>query len=498
VSLLERSAPAPGSDPAEALIKEAHERKRRRRLIVAATTALLLAGALGGYLVARPAHPVRTPPAPRTGARPPVPERPALDTAAFAHRGRLAFVSRGTLWVVDGSTGSVHAVRTRGLVPTDPTFSPDGRWLAFVASREEVETYGNQVLSSTLWWARSDGTGAHRVSGIVFAAAYGWNPRRDLFAVGVGSAPSVPYGDATAVDLVSPTGAIRTVVGETHVTSAVWSPDGSALAVSTEYRAPGAFNDAGADLSSYPLGGGPPTVWLRSATEEADFVVTAGWWPVWGIGYTTVGGGGVPGGSASLDGSPFSVLSRPGATPRLLGRTLEDGGAGAPSVSSNGWLAFVGDTGDDVGRLILDGKQVVVCSPVTADCTVVPHPPAAVTVDPVWSPRGSTLVWAQAPALNDVDYGPATVMQWYDSHQLEVYDPTTGAVRPDARARGVTVPRWSTDGTSLLYVSNDGLWLDADLASSPVEIAQPLFTPGDWPQYYGQVDFSSQFSWWSG
>jgi Tol biopolymer transport system component len=497
VRLLEESAPGPGTDRAEALIKEAHQRKRRRRLVVAGITALVLAGALCGYLVARPANPVRTPPAPRAGVLPPATPRPALDTAAFAHHGRLAFVSRGTLWVVDGSTGSVRAVATPGLVPTGPSFSPDGRWLAFVGSREKVEPYGDQVLSSTLWFARSDGTDAHRVGGIAFGAAYGWNPRHDLFAVSVGSADSVPYDDATAVDLVSPTGAVRRVVGATHVTAAVWSPDGSALAVSTEYRAPGAFNDAGAELSSYPLNGGRPTVWLRSATEDADFVVPAGWWPVWGIGYTTVGRGGVPGGSASLDGSPLYVLSGPGRTPRLLGQTLEDGGAGAPSVSSNGWLAFVGDTGDG-GRLILDGKQVEICSPVTTQCTTAPQSAATVTLDPVWSPDGSTLVWAQAPATDNADERTATVVQWYSSHQLVVYDRNSAGVRPDASAAGVTTPLWSTNGRSLLYVSDDGLWLDADLASSPVEIARPLFTPGDWPQYYGQVDFSSQFSWWSG
>ena len=63
-----------------------------------------------------------------------------------------------------------------------------------------------------------------------------------------------------------------------------------------------------------------------------------------------------------------------------------------------------------------------------------------------------------------------------------------------SQIKGATVPVWSGDGDSLLYVGNDGLWLDAALGRPPVEIAHPLFAPTEWPTFYGQVSFSEQFS----
>jgi hypothetical protein len=86
------------------------------------------------------------------------------------------------------------------------------------------------------------------------------------------------------------------------------------------------------------------------------------------------------------------------------------------------------------------------------------------------------------------------VSNWYNAHQLFLYDPASGSVQANDLAQGVTVPLWSDDGASMLYVSENALWLKTTLAHPPVEIARPLFT-SDWPAFYGQVPFSSQFSW---
>ncbi|MHB8430071.1 MAG: TolB-like translocation protein [Acidimicrobiales bacterium] len=174
--------------------------------------------------------------------------------------------------------------------------------------------------------------------------------------------------------------------------------------------------------------------------------------------------------------------------------TLMNETTGAPVVTPKGWLVFVGTSGDSAGRVVWQGKQVVVCSPVTTECSPVPHPAGTVTVDPVWSPTGSTLAYAQASELADAGFPQVVVSNWYNAHQLDLYDPATGSVHAYPQVQGVTVPLWSNDGTSRLYVNNNGLWLDPTLAQPPMEIAQPLFLPA-WPSYYGQVAFSSQFSW---
>jgi hypothetical protein len=38
-------------------------------------------------------------------------------------------------------------------------------------------------------------------------------------------------------------------------------------------------------------------------------------------------------------------------------------------------------------------------------------------------------------------------------------------------------------------MSRDGIWLLPRPSAQPVRIATPLFRPGNWPAYYGQVDW---------
>jgi hypothetical protein len=498
MKVLEPAVGDPVGDPAEALMKEAHQRKRRRRFMIAGITMVLLAAAVGGYSIARSGS---RPTPPALVKQPVRPSGSLINTSAFAGHGQLAFVSQGALWVLDGSTRSAYQVPTPGLVPVNPTFSPDGKWLAFIASKEttqvEVGVKYTTIVFSELWMARADGTQARPVPGIAVRTAFGWNPHADLFAVSTGTATTVPYGTATAVDLVSPDGTSRQLVGGTHVTSAVWSSAGSALAVSTQSGIDGTNPwSLSATLTTYPTNGAPPTVWGR---RKQEYMVLSGWWPKWGIGFTTVGSAGVPGGSATQDGSPFYTLARPKGSPMALGQTLQIESTGAPSTSATGWLAFVSTGRNIAGRVVWQGKRVVVCSPISRHCTPAPRAPGKVTVDPVWSPTGTVLSYAQAPESENSGFPEGTVENWYNAHALYLYDPTTGSSRAAPDTPGATVPIWSTNGKSLLYVNNNGLWLHPSLAAPPVDIAQPLFAwNSDWLSYYGQIDFSSQFAWSEG
>ncbi len=478
---------------AEALIKEAHARKRRRRFIIAGIIMILLAGAVIGYIVSssngRPLTPTT-----KTEQREPA--KPVVNVAAATNHGQFAFISRGALWVLDGSTSSLREIPTKGLVPASPSFSPDGKWLAFVASKEKAECCGTyEVVSSELWMARANGTDAHPVAAVAFNTAIGWDPRADLFAVSVGEATSVPFGLPTGLDLVSPNVSIRALVAGTHSWGAVWAPDGSALAVSTAVPSTGSYVGV---LDTYPVSGAPPTQWLNADTEQAYIIVPAGWWQVWGIVYTTVGNGAVPGGSGSADGSPLFALAGPGTTPSFLGETLETQGAGAPSATSAGWLSFAAkEPNHEEGRVVTQGKQVVACSPITKMCSAVPHPPDTVTEDPIWSPNGLMLDYVEAPQRDAPGCTQSALSDWYNSHQLYAYSPRDSSVRAITHTSGATVPQWSNNGKSLLYVSNDGLWLDTNPTQQPIEIAKPLFAPHEWPSYYGQVPFSAQFAWWT-
>ena len=420
-------------------------------------------------------------------------QRPVVNGRAFSALGQLAFVSRSALWVLDGETQSLHHVALpEGVVPISPTFSPDGRWLAFV-------TGSTSLMRGSLWMARSDGTGAHRVAGLILGDAFGWSPHSDLYAVAAGPpSPRVPFGQPTTVRLVSPSGSSYTIATAPAVVGVAWSPDGASLAVST------LSHNFVPSLVSYTVDGGRSTVWTADPGSRQYFVVPAGWWNGWGIVYSVIDNGAVPDGEGSFEDAALYSLAGPDATPHLLGQTLTNDSDGPPSATNAGLLAFVSDAGQDP-RTPWNGKQVQVCSPRSLSCSAVPAPVGDVTEDPVWSPSGTMLAYVAAPSLKTDEFLPAAVSSWYGSHLLEVYNPDTRSASRVEAAPGATVPMWSAIGNGLVYVASNGLWLLPSPAARPIEVASPLFAqetsslsgPGI-PSYYGEIDWSQQFGWSKG
>src|SRR5216684_5836121 len=96
---------------------------------------------------------------------------PTVNARAFAGHGDLAFVSNGTLYVLDGATGALRRVADLPLDEGGPQFSPNGQWLLYPGA------------TATSFLARSDGTGARKLPG-----SANWLPDGDL-SVSTGSAP---------------------------------------------------------------------------------------------------------------------------------------------------------------------------------------------------------------------------------------------------------------------------------------------------------------------
>jgi hypothetical protein len=174
------------------------------------------------------------------------------------------------------------------------------------------------------------------------------------------------------------------------------------------------------------------------------------------------------------------------------------------------------------GREYAIGKTVELCSPATFSCTALlgtstwtgrplkckpcfgapaTGPGSAVSLDPAWSPDGAVLAYAKAPAYRAAA-GPN--LSWFQAHQLYVWNARTDATRRIGAISGSSLPTWSHDGKSLLYVSGDGLWLADATTGTAVEIEHPLYRESTWNKvgstdlaYYGQVPWSKQFSWYS-
>jgi WD40 repeat protein len=397
---------------------------------------------------------------------------PSVDEAAFAGHGELAFVSRGELWVLDGATGTLRNVPAPGMTPLDPAFSRDGRWLSFLGTNPSAQGY------YSVWLASGEGSGAHQV--VASGGLIGWSPAADVLAVTAGN----------TIRLIEPAGTARTLVNTLGIDSAVWSPDGRSIAVGTGSASAGA-------LASYPVAGGRPTTWLRTSASisSGNYIPDpAGWWRDQGIGYWAQGDCA----SCNADGDPFYIVPSPGAHPRLLGTTLADTRLDQVAAAPDGPLAIVAEIpGPGMGgRVIWQDRTVQICDPATP-CASVPSKASIVTLDPAWSPDGSTLTLVRAPYLASPGFPQNVVAAWYGAHQLWLYDPARRSLR-ELDASGAAVPIWSASGTSLLYVAQDSLWLLPSLTGRPVRIAGPLFPPSNWPTFYGQVDWLSQFAWWRG
>jgi WD40-like Beta Propeller Repeat len=511
-------------DSAEALIREARGRTRRRRLRRAAVLAALVGIGSGLYVLVG------------GGAGGVIAESasaPYANLHAFKGQGELAFVSRGRVWALDGTNGTLRRLPTPiGSTPSSPVLSHDGRWLAYLVHGDH-----NQYGPYELWIARADGTGAHRVPGLTVTEPVGWSPTSDLMAVEAGEA-HYPNGSPTAVDLVSPDGHTRALFMRSRgqilrrggIGSVVWSPDGASLAVST--YSPERYS--GTQILDVPIAAGArPTVWFSLGNRQrlkgalscgsdcggTDAIAQlAGWWPQWGVGFWLFDSGM----THNSDSTPLAFISGPHAPPRLIAQTLSDGTTDAVSAGPNGQLAAVA-SGESAGREYGYGKTVERCSARTVTCTPLPAastwtgrplqckpcfdapangPGSAVSLDPAWSPNGTSLAYVKAPAWRSAGF---PTLAWFGTHWLYVWNSRTNSNQRIGTITGSSLPTWSRDGKSLLYVSGDGLWLANATTGKAIKIEQPLYPESLWKKvssttlgFYGQIPWSQQFSWHTG
>jgi hypothetical protein len=523
--------PAPPRADAEALIREARRRSRRRRLRITIAAVVPIGVAALAFLSSAGGG---------SGTVAATAGRPFVDVNAFRHQGELAFISRGTLWVLDGAAGSLRKVaattvdsQSTPVVPGSPTFSHDGRWLAFLATPQSADGSPSQ-----LWIAHGDGTGAHEVTGLAVDQLVGWSPTADELAV-VADARGWDFSGLqdqrpVKVEVVSASGAARLLLALTtsarrpgRVDGAAWAPNGEQLAVSVANPR----LSISAVVRAYPLAGGKPTTWFSIAANRAlpgscsggcggEQVIAhlAGWWPRWGMAFWSY----CCGATHNSDNTPLELLSVPGAQPRLIAQTLSDGATDAVAAGPDGALAVVATTTE--GRDIGQGKAVANCDARTQACVPVPRgsiwtapnrqctyfsgapcsapprsgtPGSGVSLDPAWSPTAPLLAYVKAP----YSFDPAVA--WYAAHELFLWNRRTGSTARLAAVSGASVPTWSRDGRDLLYVSGDGLWLAPVAGGKPVEIEHPLFSQRQWStigttatiSYYGQIDWTGQFSW---
>ncbi len=412
--------------------------------------------------------------------------------------GEVAVISDGRLELL-GHDGADHVVAGTGPgAPSQPSWSPDGKWVAFL--RTPVAP-GYDAPASALWTARADGGDAHRLSAPgADVSQYAWGPA----AAGGGeelafSVVPPPSSTSSAIYLATASGPPRRLATYPGLIDFSWAPSGSSLAISYRQGPAGQPAAGKGFVEITPLNGkAGRTVYTLADNGYAEL---DGWWPdgkgllFWDDLY----------GSASIaaDGLALDSLELPTLKVRSLATTLvhPDWVAWSP----NGATVAVVAGGD---REIWDaGKRVELCSIPAATCGAVPLGPGNVmSLDPAWTATG-LLVYTRAPAARlgpagsaptaggagPGGWGPtgawttANVAAWYGAQRLFGAGPA-GAEGQALAATGVGAHNPLPTSGGLLYVQGLDLRYLPRGAGHPVTVAGGLQSPGTYTNnYYGYI-----------
>jgi len=424
--------------------------------------------------------------------------------------GKVAYVLDGDLYVRQLPDGAPKRLTTSGGAGP-PSWSPSGEWLAYVDG-------GRWFIS------RPDGSDRRNASGA-------WAPDADRIVSIDSSEPDASLNDEIVVEDAD--GSRRRVVakiaapaGERVILDApAWSPDGTRIAF-VEHR----LGDVGA--ATPPAG----TTAVAQRTYEAILAVpadgsaapeellNAGSPPAYGLGLIGWSHDGanivyytLPGFTAdSADGATFMRVA---AEPDAKMQTL----TGQPALTNPVLWNFGPDAMLAItaghGRETWTNKAVEIIDTSTGAGQRLLGSDKSVALEPALSPDGLALAYVTAPNAPGVSGGDAA-KEALMRRKIGVLpavpgQPTCTPEGCGAPARQLTFdpayrdeyPRWSGDGSQILWVRMDAqdrasLWvMNADgTAQRPVlnrfDVPALPDPENRWFGYYGAIAWQTSFAWW--
>lgn len=396
--------------------------------------------------------------------------------------GKVAFVRGGDIWTTNLDTGQEVRL-TEGGDYTHPRWSPSGRWLAFFRGR-------------ALWVVDTDSGTPWRIAG--HATGSSWSPVADRLASVTGDGGlwvSNPDGSQSQ-ELISGPGVQGGGVGRV-----AWSPDGDWLAFEWTETEPEArptsqglrrIRADGTGLSEIASAYHPP--------QEDDTVALAAWSPdgtrltFWQIPFNSP--------SLAADGVPLRTVPLNGGRPTVVAeRVLPYPDFAAWSPTGDGLAIVAGGF-----RATWLDKTLVLATPDGQAITVL-APATDVALSPAWAPDGKRLAYVGAPTRPGALGGAGASALLADRRiwAIAADGSNRRQLASDPAFRDER-PQWSADGESLLFLRlhgrppdlRAGLWLmraDGSLLRPIAEDLSPLPDPFG---FYGYVDWSDLFDWWTG
>ena len=318
----------------------------------------------------------------------------------------------------------MHAFQTVG----DPQISPDGKWVAYTVSTVDVP---GDKSDTDVWMASWDGARQMRITSSTESEnAPRWSPDGRYLSF-LSSRPGKARG--SQVWLLDRTGGeaeqLTDVKG--RITAYEWSPDSKKILLTMSERAPG-------DPEDPPAGGAAGG---RGAPAPKPIVIDRYKFKQDVVGYLTA------------RPARFHIFDL--ETKKAEALTPENLEVGAASWSPDGRsIAFLGREGKEAERL--NNWNVYAMGACSCDnpnqLTVYDGVKASASRSrPEWSPDGKSIVFLQSTGAKQGAY---------NMNRLAVVPSRGGdpAVLTPKLDRGVSSPRFSTDGKYVLFLVSDDRW----------------------------------------
>jgi Tol biopolymer transport system component len=419
---------------------------------------------------------------PGTGLRPDFRPTLAVQAPAIAVSGRIALVRDGNIYVADLSSGAQRQLTGDG-TDAEPRWSHSGQWIAY---RD-----GNEVQV-----VRADGSGQRGLSAGTNISQFAWSPSADTLAFVAGGLFTESADGAEQATLVPAPedGRYGAVI------DLAWSPDGAWIAFDqTDVPQPPNSVDSMSLRRIRPDGSEATEVF--DTNTPAGALTLAGWSP---DGRQLLFWPHVRSASLLADGAPLDLIAAQGGMPEQIVQIMlayRDFVAWDPAGS--GRLAVV----EGGGREAWTGKSLHLLAPATGSDTTLTGPDASVS-SPAWSPDGRLLAYVSMPDPGSgatSAQGIAALM----NRRIELFDATTQVaprVLTDDRAYRDESPQWTPAGSAIRFVrvdesNNVSLWAVSATGGAPQELVDSLSQPskerGGVAGYFGHVDWSMLFDWWT-